>query len=79
MSMSAPVAKQIIQSMRVIMGLDGTLDGRNRIDNLARNTRYFRKRLRQIGVIIYGHDESPVVPILVYFYSKVVLVLIASH
>lgn len=70
-SMSPPVAEQIYTSMRIIMGLDGSGEGQRRIDNLARNTRYFRRRLAQIGVITYGHEDSPVVPMLVYLFSKI--------
>lgn len=70
-SMSAPVAQQILTSMKIIMGLDGTNEGRKRIDQLARNTRYFRRRLAQMGVITFGHEDSPVVPMLVYLFSKI--------
>lgn len=70
-AMSPPVAQQILTSMKIIMGLDGTNEGSKRIDQLARNTRYFRKRLAQIGVITYGHEDSPVVPMLVYLFSKI--------
>ncbi|XP_046410336.1 serine palmitoyltransferase 2 isoform X1 [Neodiprion virginianus] len=70
-SMSPPVAQQIITSMRIIAGEDGTDAGRNRTKQLARNTRYFRRRLNQIGVIIYGNMDSPVVPMMVYLYSKI--------
>lgn len=70
-SMSPAVAQQIITSMQIMMGLDGTKDGKQRIDQLARNTRYFRRRLAQIGVITYGHEDSPVVPMLVYLFSKI--------
>lgn len=70
-SMSPPVTQQILTSMKIIMGLDGTNEGRNRIEQLARNTTYFRKRLAQIGVITYGHEDSPVVPMLVYLFSKI--------
>jgi hypothetical protein len=38
---------------------------------LAHNTRYFRRRLKQMGLIIYGNDDSPVVPLLVYMFSKI--------
>lgn len=69
--MAPPVAQQILTSMKIIMGLDGTDEGKQRIESLARNTRYFRKRLAQIGVIIYGHEDSPVVPLLVYLFSKI--------
>lgn len=70
-SMSPAVAQQILTSMKIMMGLDGTSEGKNRIDQLARNTRYFRRRLAQIGVITYGHEDSPVVPMLVYLFSKI--------
>ncbi|XP_053996435.1 serine palmitoyltransferase 2 [Hylaeus anthracinus] len=70
-AMSPPIAQQIITSMRIIAGEDGTDDGRKRTKQLARNTRYFRRRLNQIGVIIYGNEDSPVVPMLVYLFSKI--------
>jgi serine palmitoyltransferase len=70
-SMAPAVAQQILTSMKIIMGLDGTNEGKRRIDQLARNTIYFRKRLAQIGVITYGHENSPVVPMLVYLFSKI--------
>lgn len=70
-SMSPPVAQQILTSMRIIMGEDGTDEGARRMKQLADNTRYFRDRLNQIGVIIYGNDDSPVIPLLVYLFSKI--------
>lgn len=70
-SISPPIVQQIYTSMSVIMGEDGTDTGRNKIQQLARNTRYFRRRLAQIGVITYGHEDSPVVPMLVYLFSKI--------
>ena len=57
--------------MKIIAGEDGTDDGKRRTKQLARNTRYFRRRLNQIGVIIYGNEDSPVVPMLVYLFSKI--------
>ncbi|XP_043277374.1 serine palmitoyltransferase 2 [Venturia canescens] len=74
-AMSPPIAQQIITSMRIIMGEDGTDAGKTRIKALARNTRYFRRRLHQIGVIIHGHEDSPVVPMLVYLFSKIGFVI----
>lgn len=71
-SMAPAVTQQIITSMKIIMGLDGTNEGRERINRLARNARYFRKRLAQIGVITYGHDDSPIIPMIVYIFSKLV-------
>ncbi len=69
-SMTPPVAQQILTAMKIIMGLDGTDEGQQRINQLARNTRYFRRKFSQLGVIVYGHEDSMVVPMIVYFYSK---------
>ncbi|KAK6029388.1 hypothetical protein OSTOST_04500, partial [Ostertagia ostertagi] len=41
-----------------------------RIEQLARNARYFRLRLKQLGFIVYGSDDSPVVPVLLYYPAK---------
>jgi len=52
------------------MGAEGGRDGRNRLEQLARNTRYFRLRLKQMGFIVLGSDDSPVVPIMLYHPTK---------
>lgn len=70
-AMAPPLAAQIIAVLNILMEKDGTKEGQRRIEALARNTRYFRMRLNQIGVIIHGNEDSPVVPILVYLYSKI--------
>jgi len=53
------------------MGRDGTDDGARRVRQLARNITYFRQRLRQMGFIVYGNDDAPVVPLMLYLPSKV--------
>lgn len=68
--MTPPVVQQVLTAMKIIMGLDGTNEGQRRINQLARNTRYFRRKFSQIGVAVYGHEDSMVVPMIVYFYSK---------
>lgn len=70
-SMAPASAQQVLSSMKIIMGLDGTKEGKRRTDQLARNTRYFRRRLAQMGVITFGHQDSPVVPLMVYWFSKI--------
>ncbi|XP_006816918.1 serine palmitoyltransferase 2-like [Saccoglossus kowalevskii] len=72
-SMPAPVAQQIITSMQCIMGLDGTNTGRQRLKQLAWNTRYLRRRLHEMGFILYGNDDSPVVPLLMYIPAKIIV------
>ncbi|KAJ8412744.1 hypothetical protein AAFF_G00116950 [Aldrovandia affinis] len=70
-AMSPPVAEQILRAMKCIMGLDGTTIGIRRVRQLARNTRYLRRRLQEMGFIIYGSKDSPVVPVLLYMPGKV--------
>lgn len=70
-SMSPPVVEQIITSMKCIMGEDGTTIGSERVQLLAENTVYFRKRLREMGFIIYGNNDSPVVPLMLYMPAKI--------
>ncbi|OCT68193.1 serine palmitoyltransferase 2 isoform X2 [Xenopus laevis] len=70
-SMSPPVAQQIISSMKCIMGEDGTIVGQNRVEQLAENTKYFRRRLTEMGFIIYGNGDSPVVPLMLYMPAKI--------
>ncbi|XP_077172235.1 serine palmitoyltransferase 3 isoform X2 [Paroedura picta] len=65
-----PVAEQIIRAMKSVMGLDGNTEGLLRVRQLAENTRYFRRRLHELGFIIYGNEDSPVVPLLVYVPGK---------
>ncbi|XP_030052194.1 serine palmitoyltransferase 3 isoform X1 [Microcaecilia unicolor] len=70
-SMSPPVAEQIIRVMKCLMGRDGTTIGAQKVRQLMENTRYFRQRLHEMGFIIYGHEDSPVVPLLMYMISKI--------
>ncbi|XP_043962056.1 serine palmitoyltransferase 2-like [Gambusia affinis] len=70
-SMPPPVAQQIITSMKIIMGEDGTTLGADRLRQLSENTNYFRRRLREMGFIIYGNDDSPVVPLMLYMPAKI--------
>ncbi|CAK1549302.1 unnamed protein product [Leptosia nina] len=65
-SMSPPVAAQVLTAMRAIASPKGAA----RVARLRENTHYFRERLRKLGVITYGHEDSPVVPMLVYTFSK---------
>lgn len=54
------------------------VSGRSRIQRLAENTVYFRRRLREMGFIIYGNNDSPVVPMMLYMPAKIGLVF-SSH
>ncbi|ODM87247.1 Serine palmitoyltransferase 2 [Orchesella cincta] len=68
--MSPPVAQQILSSMKIIMGEDGTDMGAKRIFQLKHNALYFRRKLKEAGFIVYGSDDSPVVPVALYMPTK---------
>lgn len=64
-AMSPIVVGQIMSSINVI--LDETQsEGKNRLQRLAFNSRYLRLGLKRLGFIVYGHDDSPIVPVLLY-------------
>ncbi|KAL7057102.1 hypothetical protein AAHC03_019496 [Spirometra sp. Aus1] len=63
-TMPAPVCQQVISSMRIIMGRDNQGEGARRLKQLAENTRYFRARLHQMRLVVYGNRDSPVVPLI---------------
>ncbi|KAG9083040.1 serine palmitoyltransferase component [Ceratobasidium sp. UAMH 11750] len=44
---------------------DGT-EGLTRLRRLAFNSRYLARGLRKLGFIIYGHNDSPIVPLLIF-------------
>ncbi|XP_046849497.1 serine palmitoyltransferase 2-like [Xenia sp. Carnegie-2017] len=70
-SMSPPVAQQIISSMKIIMGEDGTGEGQKRLHTLSENSKYFRQSLKKAGFIVYGHDDSVIVPVLIFLPGKI--------
>jgi len=78
-AMPVPLAQQIISSLSVIMGKDGTNDGKKRLEDLQRNTTYFRTRLAELGFITVGSEDSPVIPLMVFnpckmtFFSRLCL------
>ncbi|KAI7903826.1 pyridoxal phosphate-dependent transferase [Cokeromyces recurvatus] len=70
-SISVPVAQQVITSMKIICGEDGTDTGRKKIKQLAENSVYFIERLREMGFIVYGDQGSPVIPLLLFNPAKI--------
>ena len=49
--------------------VDGS-DGQVRLRRLAFNSRYLNRGLRRLGFITYGHDDSPVIPLLLFHPGK---------
>ncbi|KAM3188145.1 hypothetical protein ACTXT7_000914 [Hymenolepis weldensis] len=43
-----------------------------RLKQLAWNTRYFRAHLHQMGLIVFGNRDSPVIPLILYMPGKLI-------
>lgn len=65
-SIPPAVLQQIATSMRIISGELNGNEGRERLQRIAFNSRYLRLGLKRLGFIIYGADDSPVIPLLLY-------------
>ncbi|KAJ2559839.1 serine palmitoyltransferase component [Coemansia sp. RSA 1933] len=72
-AMSVPVLAQVNSSMRMIMGEDRehALEGQQRLDQLAVNSRYFARRLSEMGFMTLGDAGSPVIPLLLFNPAKI--------
>jgi serine palmitoyltransferase len=44
--------------------------GKERLQRIAFNSRYLRLGLKRLGFIIYGHDDSLVIPFIAYYPAK---------
>ena len=65
-----PVLAQISSALRLITGEVSPGQGEERLQRLAFNSRYLRLGLKRLGFIVYGHDDSPIIPLLVYHPAK---------
>lgn len=65
-----PVLMQIATALRCITGEIEAGQGRERLQRLAFNSRYLRLGLKRLGFIVYGHDDSPIIPLMLYNPAK---------
>lgn len=65
-----PVLEQIISSLQIINGTINPGEGEERLKRIAFNSRYLRLGLKKLGFIVYGADDSPVIPLLLYLPAK---------
>lgn len=70
-SPAPPVVAQIASALRVINGELLPGQGDERLQRLAFNSRYLRLGLKRLGFIITGHDDSPIIPLLLYHPAKI--------
>ena len=69
-SPSPLLLSQIHASLRLINGELMPGQGEERLQRLAFNSRYLRLGLKRLGYIVYGHDDSPIIPIMLYNPAK---------
>lgn len=69
-SPAPPVLMQISSALRIITGELASGQGEERLQRLAFNSRYLRLGLKRLGFIVYGHDDSPIIPLLLYNPAK---------
>ena len=67
---SPAVLAQIITAVRMINGEIVPGQGEERLQRIAFNSRYLRLGLKRLGFIVYGHDDSPIIPLLLYHPAK---------
>jgi len=65
-----PVLTQIATALRIITGEINPGQGKERLQRLAFNSRYLRLGLKRLGFIVYGHDDSPIIPLMLYNPAK---------
>nr|UWK20355.1 sphinganine palmytoil transferase subunit 2 [Trichoderma deliquescens] len=60
------VLMQILTSLKLITGEICPGQGEERLQRIAFNSRYLRLGLKRLGMIVTGHDDSPIIPVLLY-------------
>ncbi|KAI0399601.1 serine palmitoyltransferase [Xylaria palmicola] len=65
------VLMQIYASLKIITGELVPGEGEERLQRIAFNSRYLRLGLKRLGLIVYGHDDSPIIPITLYNPAKI--------
>jgi serine palmitoyltransferase len=69
-SPTPPVLMQILSALKIIAGELVPGQGEERLQRIAFNSRYLRLGLKRLGFIVYGHDDSPIIPVVLYNPAK---------
>ncbi|KAL6136026.1 hypothetical protein ACLB2K_061328 [Fragaria x ananassa] len=70
-SISPPAAEQIISSIKVLLGEDGSNRGAQKLARIRENSNFFRSELQKMGFEVLGDNDSPVMPIMLYNPAKI--------
>ncbi|KAF8408469.1 hypothetical protein HHK36_007623 [Tetracentron sinense] len=69
-SISPPAAQQIISSIKVILGEDGSNRGAQKLARIRENSNFCRSELQKMGFEVLGDNDSPIMPIMLYNPAK---------
>jgi len=72
-AMPIALVEQITTSLSIIMGRDGSDEGQRRLVQLRNNATYFRRRLKELGFLVIGNSDSPVIPLMILQPAKMLL------
>lgn len=70
-TMSPAVVQQVLTSLKVITGRDGTNLGAKKLKAIRDNSNFFRKGLLDMGLECYGDWDSPIIPVMLYNPAKI--------
>jgi len=70
-SLSPACVAQILGAFKLIMGLDGTNLGKQKIKALHDNSNWFRAELQKYGLIALGSKDSAIVPVIIGHPAKI--------
>jgi serine palmitoyltransferase len=70
-SMSPTVCQQILTSLKIISGADGTNLGETKLNDIRNNANFFRQSLIDLGLEVYGDFDSPIIPVMLYNPTKI--------
>ncbi|KAK6153906.1 hypothetical protein DH2020_013545 [Rehmannia glutinosa] len=70
-SISPPAAQQIISSLKVVLGEDGSSRGAQKLAKIRENSNFFRSELQKMGFEVLGDNDSPVMPVMLYNPAKI--------
>jgi serine palmitoyltransferase len=69
-SMSAVVCQQVITAFKILQNELKPGIGAQKLLALRENSNFFRSEMKRLGLHVYGSDDSPIIPVLLYLPSK---------
>lgn len=70
-NMSPVVVQQVLTSLKIITGQDGTNRGAQKLKAIRDNANFFRQSLLDLGLECYGDWDSPIIPVMLYNPAKI--------